>query len=79
MSKVNKLEKEILSLSPAEREQLALAGWESLASYPEEAELLPDPEGISLAQQRDNEIQSGSVAPLSRSEFLRRTNSHAAE
>jgi len=79
MSKVNKLEKEILSLSPAEREQLALAAWESLESYPEEAELLPDQEGISLAQQRDNEIQSGSVAPLSQSEFLRRTNSNAAE
>jgi hypothetical protein len=74
MSDVNELEKEILSLPPAERERLATTAWESLVSDPNAAisrEI--DPEGIQLAAQRDVEIESGKIRPIDHAEFLRRT------
>ena len=74
MSTLNDLEKEILALPPAEREQLATAAWESLVSDPKAAgnrEI--DPEGIQLAAQRDAEIESGKIQPIDHAEFLRRT------
>jgi hypothetical protein len=74
MSNLRELEKEILSLSPAEREQLAAVVWESLVSDPEAAgnrEI--DPEGVQLAAQRDAEIESGKIQPIDHAEFLRRT------
>ena len=74
MSTLNELEKEILSLPPAERERLATAAWESLVSDPKAAgnrEI--DPEGIQLAAQRDAEIESGKIQPIDHAEFLRRT------
>ncbi|MDA0740032.1 MAG: hypothetical protein O3A59_14060 [Nitrospirae bacterium] len=40
---------------------------------------LPDQEGLSLAKQRETELQSHSVQPLTHSEFLRRTNPDATE
>jgi len=79
MSNVTRLEKEILALPPKERERLALAAWESLDTQSDNPDTLPDQEGITLAQQRDTELQSGSVQPLTHSEFLRRTNPDAAE
>ncbi len=79
MSNVTRLEKEILALPPKERERLALAAWESLETQSDNPDTLPDQEGITLAQQRDTELQSGSVQPLTHSEFLRRTNPDAAE
>ena len=79
MSNVTRLEKEILALPPEERERLALAAWESLETQSDNPDTLPDQEGITLAQQRDTELQSGSVQPLTHSEFLRRTNHDAVE
>lgn len=79
MSNVTRLEKEILALPPKERERLALAARESLETQSDNPDTLPDQEGITLAQQRDTELQSGSVQPLTHSEFLRRTNPDAAE
>jgi hypothetical protein len=34
------------------------------------------PEGIEIAKQRDQELSSGSVKPISHSEFLRRISSN---
>lgn len=64
------LEKQVLSLSPVEREQIALAAWQSLDSDPP-ADL--DPQGIDLAVARDDELESGVAQPISHEEFLRRT------
>ena len=68
------LESELLNLPPSERERLALAVWESLEGM---NGWLSDPandaEGIALARQRDQEIESGRVAPLSQEEFCKRT------
>ena len=74
MSTIVELEKEILSLTPTERERLATVAWESLVNDPAAAgnrEI--DPEGIQHAAQRDAEIESGKVQPIDHAEFLRRT------
>ena len=74
MSAITELEKEILALSPAERERLATVVWESLASDPKTASNREiDPEGIQLAAQRDAEIESGKVQPVDHAEFMRLT------
>ena len=75
MNRMTEMEKELLELSPPEREQIALRVWESLVED-EEAQSDPtiDAEGIALAEKRDSEIESGSLSPVSKEEFLRRTN-----
>ena len=74
MSTLHELQKEALSLSPAEREQLAAIVWESLVSDPKAAgnrEI--DPKGVQLAAQRDAEIETGKIQSIDHAEFLRRT------
>jgi hypothetical protein len=74
MSTLSELEKEILSLAPAERERIAMTAWESLVSDPNTAGSRDlDPEGIQLATQRNAEIEAGNVQPISHTEFIRRT------
>jgi hypothetical protein len=69
-----RLEKEVLSLPPEERANLALAAWESLEADPEfAADRTLDPEGVALALERDAEIEAGSVEILSSAEFRQRT------
>ena len=74
MSTVEKIEEELLRLPPRDRERLALLAWESLE---EVTAWLADPntdrEGIALARERDAQIESGQVTPLSQEEFRRRT------
>ena len=54
MGSLAKIEKEVLSLTPDEREYLALSAWESLGdgSDPAVNELL-DPVGLDIAGNRD--------------------------
>lgn len=74
MSTIIELEKQILALPPAEREQLAMVAWESLVGDPSVAgNRNIDPEGIEIAAHRDAEIESGAVQPIGHAEFLRRT------
>lgn len=68
MSTITELEKKVLALPPAEREQLATAAWESLVSDPG-----IDPEGIDIALERDAEIESDMIQPIGHAEFMRRT------
>ncbi len=68
MLSVAQLEQEVLALPPQAREQLALAAWESLEND------LVDPEGLAIALQRDAEMESGLVKPVSHEEFMRRTS-----
>jgi hypothetical protein len=74
MSSINDLEKEVLALPAAEREQLATAAWESLVNDPG-ALTDPgiDPEGIEIALQRDAELDSGAIQTIGHAEFIRRT------
>jgi hypothetical protein len=75
MTDFAQIEKEVLELSPAEREQLALRMWESIiADEAATADSSVDPEGINIAQARDQEIKSGSVSTISDQEFRDRTS-----
>ncbi len=76
MESLAKLERQVMRLTPEEREQLALSAWESLGDGSDAAinETL-DPEGLEIARKRDREISSGSVQPISQAEFLRRISS----
>lgn len=78
MSNLAKIKKEVMNLAPEERELLALSAWESLGdgSNPDVVSNL-DPEGIKIARERDGEISSGAVTPISHSEFSRRIHSHS--
>lgn len=75
MSTITDLEKEVLALPAAEREQLATAAWESLVS---DAGALGDPgidpEGIEIALQRDAELASGVTHAIGHEEFMKRTS-----
>jgi len=74
MNPITELEKEVLALPAAEREQLATAGWESLVNDPgalSDPDI--DPEGIDIALQRDAELESGAIQAISHAEFTRRT------
>lgn len=73
MSNLAKLEREVMNLSPEEREHLALSAWESLGDGSDTVIAASlDPEGIEVAKSRDRELSSGSIKPISHSEFLRR-------
>ena len=73
MSNLAKIEREVMSLSPEEREHLALSAWESLGDGSNAAiNKILDPEGIEIAKQRDRELSSVAVKPIIHSEFLRR-------
>jgi hypothetical protein len=70
-----KLQKDLLKLPANEREQLALTAWSSLGDGSDPAiSALLDPQGIELAIERDQQLESGSVSALSQSEFLHRTS-----
>lgn len=72
--KAAQLEREILALPPSERAQLALAAWESLvADQAFAADRTLDPEGLKLASARNQEIETGKVAPISHEDFVQRT------
>ncbi len=73
MNNLAKIKREVMNLAPAERELLALSAWESLGdgSNGDVVRNL-DPEGIKIARERDGELSSGAVTPISHSEFSRR-------
>lgn len=76
MKNTTQLEKEVLSLPPEERAHLVLAAWESLESDPAfAADRNFDAEGLRTATERDCEIESGAVKPLTQEEFRTRTRS----
>jgi hypothetical protein len=74
MSTITDLEKEVLALPAAEREQVATAAWESLVSDPDAlSDPGIDPEGIEIALQRDAELNSGAIQAIGHAEFIKRT------
>ena len=74
MNTVIEIEKQILTLPAAEREQLATLAWESLVGdHSVAGNGNIDPEGIGIVAQRDAEIESGVVQSIDYAEFLRRT------
>jgi hypothetical protein len=75
MTDFAQIEKEVLELTPVEREQLALRMWESIiADESATADFKLDPEGITIARSRDLDLENGSVSSISGEEFRRRTS-----
>lgn len=74
MSIVADIERELLGLPAAEREQIVLKAWESLAIDPEAAaDARVDPKGIRIADARDKEIEEHGVPTIHHDEFRRLT------
>ena len=77
MSNLARIEREVMRLAPEEREQLALAAWESLGDGSNAAvnEML-DPEGLEVAKNRDRSLSSGAERSIGHSEFLKRISTN---
>ena len=73
MNTVSDLEKVILSLPAVEREHLATVAWDSLAGNPDGGnDPNIDAEGMEIAAQRDNSLESGQTQAMDQAEFLTR-------
>lgn len=66
---IDQLASEVLKLNSHDRAILAQTIWESL-DPPYLAEDLSDDEAIALAKNRDSEMESGAVTPLSHSQLM---------
>ena len=67
---VDQIAAEALRLSPKERALLAESLWESLEDPYEERTEMDDVQAIGLALERDRQIESGEVQPLSHDELM---------
>ena len=77
MENTAELEKKLLGLPIAERERVIVGVWESLVSDSTAiSNEKIDAEGISLAKERDSEINAGSSHTVSQDEFRRLTDSN---
>ncbi len=75
---IEQLEKEILKLSPKERESLALTAWESLAkdtTFIRDRDF--DQGGVDLAKKRDEEIDAGNVEVINHETFKNKTSGNS--
>lgn len=69
---IDQITGEALKLPAGERAQLAASLWESLEDPFELAVEQSDADAISLALERDQELESGAVQPLSHSDLMSR-------
>lgn len=77
MSNLAKIERELMNLAPEEREHLALSAWESLGDGSDAAIIgALDSEGTKMAKERDRELSSGVVKPISYFAFLERISTN---
>ena len=75
MNTANELVQQVLKLPLAERERLVRIAWESLAGNPDAAaDSSVDEAGLSLADQRDREIEGMDAEVIDAEEFRRRTS-----
>ena len=69
---IDQIAPEALKLPPRERALLAASLWESIGDPHLAVEGMSDDEAIELALQRDAEIESGAVIPLTHQELMQR-------
>lgn len=74
---LSKIASQALELDPTERASLAEALWESLGDPFMIPEDLSEEEAIRLASKRDEEMESGSVKPMSHTELMNRLRGNA--
>ncbi|MBN1929040.1 MAG: addiction module protein [Chlorobiaceae bacterium] len=73
---IDRISSEALKLDPKSRAILAETIWESLEDPYLVSPDVTDEESISLAMKRDEEIESGTVTPLSHDELMSRLRGH---
>ncbi|HHE31806.1 MAG TPA: hypothetical protein ENL07_04055 [Chlorobaculum parvum] len=73
---IDRIASEALKLDPKSRAILAETIWESLEDPYLVSSDVTDEESISLAMKRDEEIESGTVTPLSHDELMSRLCRH---
>ncbi len=74
MADIAQIEKDLLSLAPMEREQLAVKAWESLVNDVDAtSDPNIDPVGLELASSRDADLDEGKVTAINKAEFRRET------
>jgi putative addiction module component (TIGR02574 family) len=69
---IEQIAAEALRLPPNERAMLAESLWESLADPFEVPASADDSEAIALAIERDRQLESGDVQPISHEEMMAR-------
>jgi len=70
MADIAQIEKDLLSLAPPEREQLAVKAWESLVNDDDAAsDPNIDPAGLELASSRDADLDEGKVTAINEAKF----------
>ena len=75
MTDFTQIGKDVLELTPAQRERLALQMWERLIEREEAtADSSVDPGGIKIALSRDRELETKPATSISHEEFLDRTS-----
>ena len=75
MTDFAQIEKDVLELTPAQRERLALQMWERLIKGEEaSADSSVDPGSIKIALSRDQELETKPATSISHEEFINRTS-----
>jgi hypothetical protein len=69
---IDQIAPEALKLPLRDRDLLAASLWESIGDPPMTTAGMDDDEAIELALQRDGEIESGAVKPLTHQELMQR-------
>jgi putative addiction module component (TIGR02574 family) len=69
---IEQIAAEALRLAPKDRAQLAESLWESLVDPFKVPASADDAETISLAKERDRQLESGAVQPVSHDEMMAR-------
>jgi hypothetical protein len=70
--RIDRIATEALRPAASERAMLAESLWESLADRFELPAVGDDPEAVALAEERDRQIGSGEVQPVSHEEMMAR-------
>ncbi|MBN2824512.1 MAG: addiction module protein [Campylobacterales bacterium] len=74
---INQIASEALQLNPKDRATLAMKIWESLEDPYISSQDISDEEAIGLAIERDKEIESGKVEPISHKDLMSRLRRNA--
>ena len=75
MTDFAQIEKDVLELTSAQRERLAIQMWERLIEGEEAtADSSVDPGGIKIALSRNQELETKTATSISHEEFLDRTS-----
>ena len=70
--RIDQIAAEALRLPPRERALLAESLWESLSNPNDTSAELDDSGALALARERDRQIETGEISPISHDELMAR-------